>query len=76
MYNIVITPNNSEEFSLIEKMLVKMNVAFQKVSAKNSNEVILSEEEITAIKKGDTDFEKAKVFHSDEVRKIMSQCVE
>ena len=71
MESIIIYPNTESEKTLIENLLKKMKISFEK---KQDNQIILTEEEIADIEEGLEDFENGKNFDNKDVRKMMLEC--
>ena len=72
MESIIVHPANEVEKTLIENLLAKMKVAYERLK---DDKVFLSEEEIADIEKGLEDFENGKTYTSSEVRKMMEECI-
>ena len=68
---IIIYPNTESEKTLLENLLKKMKISFEK---KQDNQIILTEEEIADIEEGLEDFENGKNFDNKDVRKMMLEC--
>lgn len=76
MSSIVLTSTNFEKFSLIEKLLLELNVSFKKIDDTESSEVvILSNDEKKSIEIGEEDFRNGDFFSSEDIRKMMRECV-
>ena len=71
MESIIIYPNTESEKTLLENLLKKMKISFEK---KQDNQTILTEEEIADIEEGLEDFENGKNFDNKDVRKMMLEC--
>lgn len=71
MESIIIYPNTESEKTLLENLLKKMKISFEK---KQDNQIILTEEEIADIEEGLEDFENGKNFDNKDVRKMMLEC--
>ena len=71
MDSIIIYPNTESEKTLLENLLKKMKISFEK---KQDNQIILTEEEIADIEEGLEDFENGKNFDNKDVRKMMLEC--
>ena len=71
MESIIIYPNTESEKTLLENLLKKMKISFEK---KQDNQIILAEEEIADIEEGLEDFENGKNFDNKDVRKMMLEC--
>ena len=71
MERINIYPNTESEKTLLENLLKKMKISFEK---KQDNQIILTEEEIADIEEGLEDFENGKNFDNKDVRKMMLEC--
>lgn len=71
MESIIIYPNTESEKTLLENLLKKMKISFEK---KEDNQIILTEEEIADIEEGLEDFENGKNFDNKDVRKMMLEC--
>ena len=71
MERIIIYPNTESEKTLLENLLKKMKISFEK---KQDNQIILTEEEIADIEEGLEDFENGKNFDNKDVRKMMLEC--
>lgn len=71
MESIIIYPNTESEKTLLENLLKKMKISFEK---KQDNQIILTEEEIADIEEGLEDFENGKSFDDNDVRKMMLEC--
>lgn len=72
MESIIIYPNTESEKTLLENLLKKMKISFEK---KQDNQIILTEEEIADIEEGLEDFENGKNFDNKDVRKMMLECI-
>ena len=68
MESIIIYPNTESEKTLLENLLKKMKISFEK---KQDDQIILTEEEIADIEEGLEDFENGKNFDNKDVRKMM-----
>jgi hypothetical protein len=71
MESIIIYPNTESEKTLLENLLKKMKISFEK---KQDDQIILTEEEIADIEEGLEDFENGKNFDNKDVRKMMLEC--
>ena len=71
MESIIIYPNTESEKTLLENLLKKIKISFEK---KQDNQIILTEEEIADIEEGLEDFENGKNFDNKDVRKMMLEC--
>ena len=71
MDSIIIYPNTESEKTLLENLLKKMKISFEK---KQDDQIILTEEEIADIEEGLEDFENGKNFDNKDVRKMMLEC--
>ena len=71
MESIIIYPNTESEKTLLENLLKKMKISFEK---KQDNQIILTEEEIADIEEGLEDFENGKNFDNKDARKMMLEC--
>ena len=71
MESIIIYPNTESEKTLLENIMKKMKISFEK---KQDNQIILTEEEIADIEEGLEDFENGKNFDNKDVRKMMLEC--
>ena len=71
MESIIIYPNTESEKTLLENLLKKMKISFEK---KQDYQIILTEEEIADIEEGLEDFENGKNFDNKDVRKMMLEC--
>ena len=71
MESIIIYPNTESEKTLLENLLKKMKISFEK---KQDDQIILTEEEIADIEEGLEDFENSKNFDNKDVRKMMLEC--
>ena len=71
MESIIIYPNTESEKTLLENLLKKMKISFEK---KQDNQIILTEEEIADIEEGLEDCENGKNFDNKDVRKMMLEC--
>ena len=71
MESIIIYPNTESEKTLLENLLKKMKISFEK---KQDTLIILTEEEIADIEEGLEDFENGKNFDNKDVRKMMLEC--
>ena len=72
MENILVFPSSEKEKSLIEELLQKMKVKFKNLK---DDKVLLSEEEVKSIEEGLEDFENGNHISSEEVRKMMAECL-
>ena len=72
MESIIIYPNTESEKTLLENLLKKMKISFEK---KQDDQIILTEEEIADIEEGLEDFENGKNFDNKDVRKMMLECI-
>lgn len=72
MESILIHPSTEVEKTLIENLLAKMKIAYEKLS---DDKIVLSDEEIANIEKGLEDFENGKTYTSNDVRKMMEECI-
>lgn len=71
MESIIIYPNTESEKKLLENLLKKMKISFEK---KQDDQIVLTEEEIADIEEGLEDFENGKTFNSSDIRKMMQEC--
>ena len=71
MESIIIYPNTESKKTLLENLLKKMKISFEK---KQDDQIILTEEEIADIEEGLEDFENGKNFDNKDVRKMMLEC--
>lgn len=72
MEGFLIYPNSESEKTLLENLLSKMKISFEKIK---DDKIVLSEEEIADIEEGLEDFENGKTFSSQEIRKMMQECL-
>lgn len=71
MESIIIYPNTESEKTLLENLLKKMKISFEK---KQDDQIVLTEEEIADIEEGLDNFENGKTFSRSDVRKMMLEC--
>lgn len=72
MEGLIIYPVSQSDKKLIESLLLKMKISFEKIK---DDQIVLSEDEIKDIQEGLDDLENGRTFTSDQVQKIMSECL-
>lgn len=72
MENILILPSSENEKNLLKALLKKMKVRFQTV---DEDQYTLSDDEIADINTGLEDIENNRVVSSEDIRKMMGECL-
>lgn len=76
MSSIILTSNDFNKISLIENLLSELKISFKKIDEiENKEVIILSDDEIKAIEQGEEEINNGDFISSEEVRKIMRECV-
>lgn len=76
MSSIILTSNDFNKISLIENLLSELKISFKKIDeVENKEVIILSDDEIEAIEQGEEEINNGDFISSEEVRKIMRECV-
>lgn len=76
MSSITLTSNDFNKISLIENLLFELKISFKKIDEiENKEVIILSDDEIKAIEQGEEEINNGDFISSEEVRKIMRECV-
>lgn len=72
MEGLTVYPKNNSEMDLLQNLLQKMKISFEKTVVENK--IILSEAQKTSITEGIAEADKGIFYTEDEAKKIIEQC--
>ena len=72
MEGLTVYPKNNSEMDLLQNLLQKMKISFEKTVVENK--IILSEAQKISVTEGIAEADKGIFYTEDEAKKIIEQC--